>query len=143
MTENDVISGLETLKYQCKYNGECGTCDICYRTIPLAVQALEEIQQYRTIGLTPTMVQDLIKSCKKHERNALENAHIVDDYREIGTVDEFKEFKALTVTQNDIDTFKAYIDDCMDEVSFGNTDWNHSFSLALKCMESHLIKKGE
>ena len=59
----------------------------------MAIQALEEIQAYRTIGLSPTMVKDLIASCKKHEKNALENAHIVDEYRAIGTVEEFKTLK--------------------------------------------------
>lgn len=44
----------------------------------------------------------------------------------------------LDVTQSDIDAFKAYIEDCMDDVAFGNTDWNHSYALALKCMEAHL-----
>lgn len=50
MTENEAIKGLETLRYQCKHNGECGTCNICCSAIPLAIQALEEIQQYRAIG---------------------------------------------------------------------------------------------
>ena len=70
--------------------------------IDMAIQALEEIQQYRTIGLTPSMVKDLIKSCKKHEKNALENAHIVDDYREIGTVEEFKALKEKNVAKKAI-----------------------------------------
>jgi hypothetical protein len=39
------------------------------------------------------MVKDLIKSCKKHEKNALENVHIVDEYQAIGTIDEFKALK--------------------------------------------------
>ena len=43
----------------------------------------------------------------------------------------------MIVTQGDIDTFKAYIDDCMDDVAFNNTDWNHSLAIALKCMELH------
>lgn len=46
----------------------------------------------------------------------------------------------LEVTQSDIDAFKAYVEDCMDDVAFGNTDWNHSYALALKCMEAHLKK---
>ena len=50
MTENEAIKGLETLKYQCKHNGECGTCNICCSSIPLAIQALEQIQLYRAIG---------------------------------------------------------------------------------------------
>ena len=61
--------------------------------VDVAIQALEEIQAYRAIGLTPSMVKDLIKSCKKHEKNALENAHIVDDYQAIGTIEEFKALK--------------------------------------------------
>lgn len=78
---------------------DCAKCELVKEEEPLleafgmAIKALEEIQQYRAIGLTPAMVQDLIKSCKKHEKNALENAHIVDDYREIGTVEEFKALK--------------------------------------------------
>lgn len=47
MTEKEAINGLEILTYQCKHNGECGTCNICCSAIPLAIQALEEIQQYR------------------------------------------------------------------------------------------------
>jgi hypothetical protein len=50
MTENEAIKGLETLRYQCKHNGECGTCNICCSAIPLAIQALSEIKQYRAIG---------------------------------------------------------------------------------------------
>jgi len=57
--------------------------------------ALEEVEQYRVTGLTPSMVKDLIKSCQKHHKNALENAHIVDEYRAIeeelraSVIDEF------------------------------------------------------
>jgi hypothetical protein len=63
----------------------------------------------------------------------------LEQYRAIGTVEEFKALKGLTVTQNDIDAFNAYIYDCMDGVAFGNTDWNRSLSLALKCMELHKV----
>jgi aerobic-type carbon monoxide dehydrogenase small subunit (CoxS/CutS family) len=50
MTGNEAIRGLEILTYQCKHNGECGTCNICCSAIPLAIESLEEIQQYRAIG---------------------------------------------------------------------------------------------
>lgn len=46
----------------------------------------------------------------------------------------------LNVTQNDIDVFKTYIEDCMDKIAFGNTDWNHSYALALRCMEIYMKK---
>lgn len=45
------------------------------------------------------------------------------------------------VTQSDIDAMKAYVEDCMDPVAFGNTDWNHSYSLALECMEAFKIEE--
>ena len=96
-------------------------------SIPQSI--FEEIQQYRAIGT----VEDIkaLSSMEIHNFNALQK------YRAIGTIEEFKDLKEKTVTQSDIDAFKAYIDDCMDDVAFGNTDWNHSFSLALKCMELH------
>ena len=70
---------------------------------------------------------------------AIQALEEVQAYRAIGTIDEFKALKekSVIITQSDIDTFKAYIDDCMDDVAFGNTDWNHSLALALKCMELH------
>ena len=67
----------------------------------------------------------------------------IQQYRAIGTVEEFKALKeeSVIITQNDIDTFKAYIDDCMDDTAFGCTDWNHSLALALKCMELHKLDR--
>ena len=93
MTENEAKKGLLFLKEKL-YNGIFKDKLGC---IDKAIQALEENQQYRAIGLTPTMVKDLIKSCKKHEKNALENAHIVDEYRAIGTVEEFKDLKEQNI----------------------------------------------
>lgn len=100
MTENEVAKkNLETLErfYRIAKSGsalhEVLSVYVTLEDLVEAIQALEEIQQYKAIGLTPSMVEDLIKSCKKHEKNALENAHIVDDYREIGTVEEFKALK--------------------------------------------------
>lgn len=78
---------------------------------------LEEIQQYREIGLTPTMVKDLIKSCKKHEKNALENVHIVDDYQAIGTVEEFKALKEKNEPKKPIKHGSYYVCPCC-----GNTE---------------------
>ena len=110
MTENEAkgfIQGkVDCMKkcdvFECKGTDECDSCNYCYsqgtfgeqkKAFEMAIQALEEVQAYRAIGLTPSMVEDLIKSCKKHEKNALENAHIVDDYREIGTIEELQALK--------------------------------------------------
>ena len=70
---------------------------------------------------------------------ALQALKEIREYRELGTVEELQALKEknVIVTQGDIDTFKAYIDDCMDDVAFNNTDWNHSLAIALKCMELH------
>ena len=68
---------------------------------------------------------------------AIQALEEVQAYRAVGTIEEFKSLKEINVTQSDIDTFKVYIEDCMDAVAFGNTDWNHSLALALKCMELH------
>lgn len=101
-----------------------------------AIQALEEIQQYRAIG---TVMEIKIKQgqLKRLSEGYLSDFTLLREYQSIGTIDEFKALKEMTVTQMDIDTFKAYIYDCMDDVAFGNTDWNHSLALVLKCMELH------
>lgn len=88
-------------------------------------------------------------SCKKRVETAKEEG-MTDTYIEMyqdmatlyGKCLEIVETddEELEVTQSDIDAFKAYIEDCMDDVAFGNTDWNHSYALALKCMEAHLKK---
>lgn len=54
----------------------------------VAINALEEIQQYHEIGLTPQMVKDLIKSEKQAHKDAVHNAELLDEYRAIGTPDE-------------------------------------------------------
>ena len=48
----------------------------------------EKLAEYEDTGLTPSMVRDLIKMNKKHHKSALENAHLLDDYQEIGTIEE-------------------------------------------------------
>ena len=58
MTENEAIKILRgAIKKPNTKDGYLG------QAVTMSIQALEEIQQYREIGLTPTMVRDLIKSC--------------------------------------------------------------------------------
>lgn len=49
---------------------------------------LQMLQQYREIGLTPMMIKDLIKSEKQAHNDAVHNAEILDEYMEIGTVED-------------------------------------------------------
>ena len=92
MTESETIEKIRSqicnekgVQRYCRDNCIHGTEHCAYS---MAIQALEEIQQYRAIGLTPTMVKDLIASEKKAHKAALENAHLLDDYQAIGTVEE-------------------------------------------------------
>ena len=70
-----------------------GLIALFYRNLWAMAELRERLKGYEDTGLTTTMIQDLIKSCKKHEKNALENAHIVDEYRAIGTVEELQVLK--------------------------------------------------
>lgn len=81
--------------FDCKGTDECDGCNYCYsqgnfgeqkKTLETAIKALEEIQQYRAIGLTP----ELIEAMQGH------NVALINDlgeYQAIGTIDEFKALK--------------------------------------------------
>lgn len=43
---------------------------------------IERLAEYEDTGLTPTMVLDTIRARDTAQKQALENAHIVDDYRQ-------------------------------------------------------------
>lgn len=107
MTENeakDFVQGkLDCMNkcdvFDCKGTDECDNCQYCYsqgnfgeqkKAFEIAIQALEEIQQYRAIGLTP----DLIDAMQGH------NVALINDlgeYQQIGTVEEFKALKERNV----------------------------------------------
>lgn len=82
MTENEAIKGLEILKYQCKHNGECGTCNICCSAIPLAIQTLEEIPRYRDLGTVDELAEMQVQY---HHLS-----HQIKKYESIGTVEDFR-----------------------------------------------------
>lgn len=56
--------------------------------LDIAIQALEEIQQYRATGLTPRMIQELKKSHDEAHASAVKNACLLDEYEKIGTLEE-------------------------------------------------------
>lgn len=47
----------------------------------VTIKFLEELQQYRATGLTPTMIEDLKKGINNAHKAALENAHLLDEYK--------------------------------------------------------------
>ncbi len=139
MTENEAnmsikyaVCVLEAIGNGLTLSNENDREDACV----LAIKAIDELQQYRAIG-TMEEIKSEHKELIELSRRYLKDTNELIKYQEIGTVEEFKALKEITVTQSDINAFKAYIDDCMDDVAFGNTDWNHSLALALKCMELH------
>lgn len=83
MTEQEAINCLMADK---EYLTDMKVCD--GEEMDIAIKALEEIQQYRAIGLAPKMVKDLIKSEKQAHKDAVHNAELLDEYMAIGTVDE-------------------------------------------------------
>ena len=133
MTENEAIKGLETLKYQCKHNGECGTCNICCSAIPLAIQALEELQQYRAIGLTPKMVKEMIESEKLASHQAIIRGVKLEQYEAIGTIEEFKALKEKDTPKKPIikEWCPAICPNCKQNLSESRGDgyWVHYTSL--------------
>lgn len=74
MTEQEAVGYIKD-KY--KYCGnECNGLYVeeCKEAKDMAISALEEIQQYRATGLTPSMIEDLKKSEKRAHKVAIKNA---------------------------------------------------------------------
>ena len=83
------------------------------------------------------------KQPEKNYEDIAAKCHVLFDLVKHGmvqphTIKKLKINNGLTVTQNDIEVFRAYVEKEMDPVVFGNTDWNHSYSLIMKCMEEHV-----
>lgn len=83
MTENEAIKVIND-KYETFF--ALSTTNVFDIAMATAIKALEEIQQYRAIGLTP----ELIEAMQGH------NVALINDlgeYQAIGTVEEFKALK--------------------------------------------------
>jgi len=83
MTENEAIKSIND-KYETFF--ALSTTNDFDMAMATAIKALEEIQQYRAIGLTP----ELIEAMQGH------NVALINDlgeYQLIGTVEEFKAYK--------------------------------------------------
>lgn len=87
MTENEAIALLYR-KRECitdnflDYRQAPNTIEMC----DMAIKALEEIQRYRAIGLTP----ELVEAMQGHNIAMIND---LGEYQQIGTVEEFKALK--------------------------------------------------
>ena len=97
MTENEAIAKFKRTSVL----WESATNTEMVEAVKVAIQALEEIQEYRALGIsmTPQMIKDLIKSEKKAHKIALENASMLDEYQAIGTIEDFKALKKKSVAK--------------------------------------------
>lgn len=42
MKEQEAIKDIQTLSCLCKFGGDCMSCNICYKAVPMAIEALEK-----------------------------------------------------------------------------------------------------
>ena len=69
-----------------KYN-----CLKCAEEHEQLAEWLEELKKYREIGLTQYMIKGIIKSEMQAHEDAVHNAELLDEYEEIGTIEERRE----------------------------------------------------
>ena len=69
-----------------KYN-----CLKCAEEHEQLAEWLEELKKYREIGLTQYMIKGIIKSEMQAHEDAVHNAELLDEYEEIGTIEECRE----------------------------------------------------
>lgn len=76
----------EELCEECQYYGTTGTDHCEEDAIQMAISAIEEIQQYRTTGMTPEQIKDMqMDYCAK--------GAVLEEYKKIGTVEEINILK--------------------------------------------------
>ena len=94
MTENEAIERLKCMRLFMEINdkqNESKFLEDDYIANKTAIQALEEIQQYRAIGT----VEDIEKDIRQSE----EEFDMLMEYRKIGTIEEFKDLKEKSVAK--------------------------------------------
>ena len=102
MTKNEAIN---KIKYRIKTASEAvgtGPDGKAYEDLEIAIQALEEIQQCREIGLTP----ELIEAMRGHNIAMIND---LEEYQEIGTVEEFKALKEKSVAKKPLFIKRSFI----------------------------------
>lgn len=94
MTENEALKQLQV--------GYLGDTEDLVQAKHIAIKALEEIQQYREIGLTP----ELIEAMRGHNIAMIND---LEEYQEIGTVEEFKALKEKSVAKKPLFIKRSFI----------------------------------
>ena len=122
MTENEAIKWLSEMQNPMISEAELYCAETCYGlgkmvypepedyVFETAIKALEEIQQYRAIGMVEEIqkkINSLKYDCSRYEEQLsiargekqvyTEDDLLLEQYREIGTVEEFKELKEKSV----------------------------------------------
>ena len=99
MTESEAIKELQ------QYVGLPFEMDVLEEAAKMAIQALEEVQQYRTIG-TPEELQDM-------KSNYFEALSDWRQYRKIGTLEECRAAREKQIAKKPM--MKPYFDDMEEE----------------------------
>lgn len=102
MTAQEAIRDIQRLSSSCKHSGDCMACNICYKAVPMAIECMEEVEQYRALGT----VEEIKKKIKTElPYMSLAQARFkseLDEYRKIGTVEELKEAREKQVAKKPI-----------------------------------------
>ena len=92
MTENEKVKKWFKTELSMRIEESLDAID-CEDVMDICIKALEEIQQYREIGLTPKMVKEMIESEKLASHQAIIRGAKLEQYEAIGTIEEFKVLK--------------------------------------------------
>ena len=92
MTENEKVKKWFKTELSMRIEESLDAID-CEDVMDICIKALEEIQQYREIGLTPKMVKEMIESEKLASHQAIIRGAKLEQYEAIGTIEELKALK--------------------------------------------------
>ncbi len=104
MTESEAIEKLKNMRLFMQIedkNSDCKFSEDDYKAYEMAIQALEEVQQYRAIG-TPEGLQDM-------KSNYFEALSDWRQYRKIGTLEECRTAREKQISKKPI--IKQYFED--------------------------------
>ena len=92
MTEIEAISKIQWRIDTASAIAGKGTDGKAFEDLEMAIQALEEIQQYRAIGTVDECKLNKVLSDKRFEY-FFDGIDLLEEYRVIGTIEEFKALK--------------------------------------------------
>ena len=137
MTENEAIKWLKEMQNPMISEAELYCAETCYGLGKMvypepedyvfeeAIQALEEIQQYRDLGT----VEEILKVFNNQQAIIATQQETLKQYRAIGTIEELKELKEKSVSK------KTNIKNCCANCAYaeGYTGFDDFYCTAKKC----------